>query len=77
MTTYIAPQFYSVKRDFLTCRQVRDPLLANEWRKQKAEAIRLPLPALFGSRQIPPSVPVPVSYRDSRWILPSLRGSSF
>ena len=52
MTTYITPQFHSVTRDFLTCRRVRNPRLANEWRQQKAEAIRLLLPATFGSRHI-------------------------
>ena len=31
---------------------MRDPRLADEWRKQKAEAVRLPLPATFGSRHV-------------------------
>ena len=31
---------------------MRDPRLADEWRKQKAEAVRLPLPATFGSHHI-------------------------
>ena len=39
-------------RDFLTCHRVRDPRLADERRKQKVEAVGLPLPAIFVSRHI-------------------------